>query len=221
MPALLDRLHRMSFRAVSLLPVAAHGRVLRRFFQWTHRVPDPWRYESEPYELARHETTVRHIPGRAYRRVLDVGCGEGAFTRRLAGALPGARCWGVDVSDRAIVRAATRGGTAGFAALDVLTETPEGVFDLVICAETLYYAGRGRRLRLLLSRLRSFMAPGGVLVLVHEWPEARRLYRYLDGDPSLRKVSEHPYDDPSRPYAVTVYEHVGSPAPEPAPEPAP
>ncbi|TLF71909.1 hypothetical protein FE391_18310, partial [Nonomuraea sp. KC401] len=105
----------------------------------------------------------------------------------------------------------------GFAALDVLTEAPDGVFDLVICAETLYYAGRGRRLRLVLSRLRSFMAPGAVLVLVHEWPEARRLYRHLDADPSLRKVGEHPYDDPARPYAVTVYEHVGTAARAPAP----
>ncbi|WP_344876280.1 alpha/beta hydrolase [Nonomuraea antimicrobica] len=209
MSGISDRLHRLFFGAVSLLPASVHGRLLRRFFEWVHHVPDPWRYDTEPYELDKYETTLRHLPRRAYRRVLDLGCSEGAFTRRLAGAYPEAECLGVDVSDRAVRRAAAKsGGTARFVALDFLNESPGGTFDLVICAETLYYAGRGERLRLVFERLRSLTVPGGVVVLVHEWPEARHLYRDLDENPSFRRVSEHPYEHPARSYAVTVYERV-------------
>uniref|UniRef100_UPI003F497307 alpha/beta hydrolase n=1 Tax=Nonomuraea bangladeshensis TaxID=404385 RepID=UPI003F497307 len=209
MSAVHARLHRMLFRLVSLLPASVQGCFLRRFFEWVHHVPDPWRYETEPYEIDKYEATLRHVPRRAYRRILDVGCSEGAFTRRLAEAYPGAECWGVDISDRAISRAAAKaGGPARFMTLDFLNMDPGGLFDLVICAETLYYAGRGERLRSVFSRFRSFMEPGAVLVLVHEWPEARRLYRHLDENPGFRKVSEHPYEHPVRPYGVTVYERV-------------
>ncbi|GAA2698208.1 alpha/beta hydrolase [Nonomuraea recticatena] len=209
MSDILDRLHRMFFRVVSLLPTSVQGRFLRHYFEWVHHLPDPWRYDTEPYEIDKYEMTLRHVPHRAYRRVLDVGCSEGAFTRRLARAYPGAECWGVDVSDRAVTRAAAKAaGAARFVALDFLNEDPDGTFDLVICAETLYYVGRDERLRLAYGRLRSFMAPGAVLVLVHEWPEARRLYRHLDDNPFFRRVSEHPYEHPVRSYAVTVYERV-------------
>ncbi|MEU4830943.1 alpha/beta hydrolase [Streptosporangium sp. NPDC023615] len=199
----------MLFRLVSLPPASVQGRFLRHYFQWVHRVSDPGRYDTGPNEIEKYERTLRHVPHRAYRRVLDVGCGEGAFTRRLAGAYPGAECRGMDISDRAVSRAATKAsGAVRFAALDLLNEDPGGTFDLVVCAEMLYCAGRGERLRSIFGRFRSFMEPGAVLVLVHEWPEARRLYRHLDEDPGFRKVSEHPYEHPARPYAVTVYERV-------------
>ncbi|RBQ16695.1 hypothetical protein DP939_28865 [Spongiactinospora rosea] len=209
MPDIHDRLHRTFFRAVSLLSARAQGRLLHLFFQWVHQAPDPWRYETEPYEIGKYEMTLRHIPDRPYRRALDVGCSEGAFTRRLARAFPQAECLGVDVSDHAISRAAAKAaGSARFAALDFLNEDPGGMFDLVVCAEMLYYVGRGERLRLVFERFRTFMAPGGVLVLVHEWPEARRLYRHLDESPGFRKMAEHPCEHPERSYAVTVYERV-------------
>ncbi|MFI0420803.1 class I SAM-dependent methyltransferase [Spongiactinospora sp. 9N601] len=204
-----DRLHRTFFRAASLFSARTQGRFLRGFFQWVHHVPDPWRYETEPYEIDKYEVTLRHIPHRAYLRALDVGCSEGAFTRRLARAYPEAECVGVDVSKQAVARATAKAaGTARFVALDFLNDDPGGIFDLVICAEMLYYVGRGERLRLIFERFRTFMAPGGLLVLVHEWPEARRLYRHLDESPSFRKVAEHPYEHPERSYAVTVYERV-------------
>lgn len=88
MPNVRVRLHRMVFRAVSLLSVSVQGRFLRRFFEWVHHVPDPWRYDTEPYEIDKYETTLRHVPRRAYRRVLDAGCSELRRTRRrgLGGA---------------------------------------------------------------------------------------------------------------------------------------
>nr|WP_246090247.1 AbfB domain-containing protein [Nonomuraea deserti] len=82
MPNVRVRLHRMVFRAVSLLSVSVQGRFLRRFFEWVHHVPDPWRYDTEPYEIDKYETTLRHVPRRAYRRVLDAGCSELRRTRR-------------------------------------------------------------------------------------------------------------------------------------------
>jgi len=72
-------------------------------------------------------------------RVLDAGCGDGAFARALAGH--GAQVTGVDVSHEAIKRA-RRGGTAGPLEFRVV---PEGValpfaedaFDVVWAGEVL------------------------------------------------------------------------------------
>ncbi|WP_283136539.1 class I SAM-dependent methyltransferase [Rhizohabitans arisaemae] len=210
-------LHRTFFRTVSLLSPAGQGRFLRSYFEWFHRNPDPWRYAVDPYEITKYEVTLKSVPERPYDRILDVGCSEGSFTHRVAGAYPEAEVLGVDVSARAVRRAsavpcATAGdrrvGKARFAALDFLNQEPGGTFDLVVCAETLYYVGRGARLRAASGRLRSFMNPGASLILVHEWPESRGLYRHFDRDPLLRKVDEHVEEHTVRPYAVTRYERL-------------
>ena len=61
--------------------------------------------ECEPYELARRRAFLRaHVePGQA---VLDVGCGDGAFTALLAGW--GAEPVGVEVAEEALRRARAR-----------------------------------------------------------------------------------------------------------------
>lgn len=206
MRTLPDRLHRTFFRTMSLLPAQGQGRFLQRYFDWFHRKPDPWRHSVDPYEAAKYEATLRSVGGGDFRRILDVGCSEGTFTLLAADTYPEADVVGVDVSERAVERAAARaGGRAAFAAVDFLNQDPGGRFDLVFCAETLYYVGREERLRLASERLRSFLSPRGTLVVTHPWPEARRLHRFLDGDPMLGKVGEHVDADHERPFAVSSY----------------
>ncbi|MEO3796795.1 alpha/beta hydrolase [Nonomuraea sp. B10E15] len=69
MPDVRARLHRMFFRAASLLPASVHGRFLRRFFEWMHHVPDPRRYDAEPVEIDTYEHPVRPYAVIAYARV--------------------------------------------------------------------------------------------------------------------------------------------------------
>ncbi|MFG1695269.1 class I SAM-dependent methyltransferase [Nonomuraea sp. NPDC049309] len=208
MPSLPDRLHRTFFRALSLLSPKGQGIVLRGYFEWRHRTPDPWRLASDDYEQHKYRVTLRHLPARPYRRIIEVGCAEGVFTGTLAAAYPDAEITGVDVSERALARARARvpdGGRIRFIQADLLTHRPEPRYDLVLCSETLYYLGRHDRLRRASRQLSALLAPDGVLVAVHPWPEADRLHRYLDVYGALTRLSEEVYPAPPRPFAVTVW----------------
>ncbi|MCK2219091.1 nodulation S family protein [Actinomadura sp. ATCC 31491] len=205
-PDLPEMMHRAFFRTVSLLSPGGQGRLLRRYFDWRHRVPDPWRLATDGYEQHKYLSTLRHLPPRPYRRIIEVGCAEGVFTSTLAAAYPEAEIVGVDVSGRALERARERVPDAGrvrFVQADLLTHRPAQRFDLVFCSETLYYLGRGDRLRAASARLRELLEPGGVLVAVHPWPEAARLHRHLDT--SLPRLGQEVYTATWRPFAVAVY----------------
>ena len=54
------------------------------------------------------DTANRMLGAAAPRSVLDMGCGEGYYTDRLARALPDAECAGLDISKDAIIRACRR-----------------------------------------------------------------------------------------------------------------
>lgn len=83
--------------------------------------------------------TTEHLLMRPVRRVLDVGCGEGAWRAPLLAARPGLRYVGVDPSEYAIGR---YGRTRGLQ-LGGIGDLPDlglrGRFDLVICADVLPY----------------------------------------------------------------------------------
>ncbi|MDA0636231.1 class I SAM-dependent methyltransferase [Nonomuraea sp. MCN248] len=204
-----DLLHRTAFRTLSLLGSRGQGALLRRYFDWWHRNPDPWRMGTDAYEQAKYAATLAQVPGGRYRRILEVGCSEGVFTGLLVDAYPEAEVTGLDISERALARAAERVAKAGdrttLLAADILTFTSEHRYDLVFCAETLYYLGRRDRLRLASAQLTRLLAPGGVLVLVHPWPEARRLHRFVHAGP-LTQVSEVVDGSGHRPFSVCVYE---------------
>lgn len=205
-----DALHRRLFGMMSALPGRASTGLLRGYFEWFHRRPDPWGHAVLDYEQRKYAATLDAVPPGDYRRILDVGCSEGTFTAQLAGRYPAAEIVGVDISARALERARRRLAAAGDAAvrfdvLDIVTHSPAGRFDLVFCAETLYYLGRGERSRLAAHRLGALLEPAGLLVLVHPWPEARALYAELDTHPALTRHTEEVVDDPTRPFAVTTY----------------
>ncbi len=206
----LDSVHRALFATLASTRLAWHSNVLRRYFDWWHRVPDPWNHAVDPEERRKYRVTLDQLPTGQYRRILDVGCSEGVLTRMVSQQYPGSEVLGVDIAERAIKRACrSSGGNLRFTCLDILARRPPGQFDLVLCSEILYYFGRGDRLQLVTERLRQAIRPGGQLILVHPWPEARRLYRYIDADPSLRLVGEHLERGVRRPYAVMQYERLG------------
>ncbi|MGX1755406.1 class I SAM-dependent methyltransferase [Streptomyces lydicus] len=244
MHRLLDRAHRALFAALSLLGLRGQGRVLHWYFDWWHRRPDPWGLAVDDYEQFKYATTLRQLPRRPYRRILDVGCSEGAFTHRLAAAFPQAEITGVDISERALARArafaAGRASVSGRAApasgsvrsprfvpspqfvrLNILAAPPKDRFDLVFCAELLYYLGRHRHLRRACAHLTRAVAPGGLLVLVHPWPESRRFCAYFEAVAGFRCVVEQVEADSFRPFAVSVYEAPGAARPGDVRSPGP
>ncbi|WP_113704593.1 class I SAM-dependent methyltransferase [Nonomuraea lactucae] len=208
-------MHRAFFRTISLLSQRGQGEVLRRYFDWWHRSPDPWRLGSDGYEQLKYATTLGQVPARPYERILEVGCSEGVFTRLLASAHPQAEIMGIDISHRALLRARDRvresDARTALVQADIVTFASGRPFDLVFCAETLYYVGRHDRLRRASARLTGVLAPGGVLVMVHPWPEAERLHRFVDSDRALSRIGQHVNAATHRPFSVAVYRHAGEP----------
>src|SRR5262249_4508070 len=54
------------------------------FFENLWRAGDTWELETSAYEQRRYDRLVEVIRDRRYPRVLEIGCGAGAFTGRLA-----------------------------------------------------------------------------------------------------------------------------------------
>ena len=96
--------------------------------------------------------------------VLDLGCGPGTLTARLAERWPGARVVGVDSSEAMLAEARGRAvpGRLELRHGDVRSFEPDGPVDVVVTNATLHWVPGHLEL---LGRFASFLAPGGVLAL--------------------------------------------------------
>ena len=115
---------------------------------------------------------------------VDLGCGTGAFTRRLGRF--GLDRWGVDISPRSIERAQRLDPEARYLTGDIReTGLPEGRFDIVTYSGVLHHCDLvDTRLRMLREGFR-LLRPGG------------RLFSY---DPSAHSPSMFLYRDPRSPF---------------------
>jgi SAM-dependent methyltransferase len=103
------------------------------------------------------------------QRVLDVGCGFGDTTQRIAGMVgPGGKAVGVDVSPRFIETAEREAADSKLANVrffvaDVQTDSLGGPYDIVFSRfGTMFFANPV----VALQNVRSSLAPGGRLVMV-------------------------------------------------------
>ncbi len=129
------------------------------------RSDDPWRFRSRWYERRKRAITLAVLPHDHYSRALEIGCSIGLLTDLLA-----SRCddlLAVDIAASAVERARERvGARATVRAQDVVTDFPEGEYDLVVLSEVGYYWGTSG-LRTVLDRIDASLAPGGVIVACH------------------------------------------------------
>lgn len=93
-------------------------------------------------------------------RVLDLGCGKGRFSRRIAGT--GAEVVGVDLSAAMLSRASGHGVVRARASATCLP-FPDAAFDAVVAIETLEHVGN---LALALDEIRRVIRPGGRAIVV-------------------------------------------------------
>lgn len=130
--------------------------------------PDPWGFETSPYEKAKYDHTLAALGGRRYRQALEIGCANGVLTQRLQGQCDGLLA--IDVSATALASARTRCSgqdNVRFAELRFPHQPPEhAAFDLIVLSEVAYYWDDAD-LTLAARRLLGLLAPGGDLVLVH------------------------------------------------------
>jgi SAM-dependent methyltransferase len=117
------------------------------------------------------EPWLKVAPG---TRVLDVGCGIGRWSRRLAAA--GAEVTGVDISPTMLAEAQRRAeaeGVAGrcrFVLSDLARLEVAGTFDLILGVTVLQHLLAPADLVAALARLVSRLSPGGRLVLLEAMP---------------------------------------------------
>jgi predicted TPR repeat methyltransferase len=136
---------------------------------------DPFGAELPQYRYQRrkYDSLLSMLPRRRYRRVLDIGCGLGSLTRKLA---PFAEhILGTDISAAAIQQAgklSTAHANIVYSQEDMLGATrQESAFDLIVLADTLYYIDplTETRLKSIVRNVSSKLAPGGLLLLVNHY----------------------------------------------------
>lgn len=170
------------------------------------RRPDPWGYQASSYELEKYRRTLEILPGMGYPRVLEVGCGEGVFTRMIEPL--GEAILGVDISAAAIERARARCADCpniAFQVADIVEDEIEGPFDLIFCAEVLYYLGGKKVLAKVRDKLTDLLSDGGQLVLVNPYPKALAVHRVFSAGHKLSLLRERLERDPRRPYAISLW----------------
>jgi 2-polyprenyl-6-hydroxyphenyl methylase/3-demethylubiquinone-9 3-methyltransferase len=133
-------------------------------------------------ELARYSIIAGYIQflfGRP--RILDVGCGEGLLSERLC---PNAYATylGIDLSAVAIEKAnqkkVAHESLRDFLVADVESFTTDGMFDVIVFNECLYYL---RAPAETLRRYETFLAPNGaIIVSMDESVETKKIWSQID-----------------------------------------
>ena len=129
--------------------------------------PDPWNFAASPYERAKYALTLNAMRKPRYRSGLEVGCSIGVLTRSLA-----PRCdavIAVDASSTPIVEARRRCADlpgVSFEQMFVPEQWPNGVFDLILLSEVVYYLSR-EDVGNLVARVTRSLAQDGSVILVH------------------------------------------------------
>jgi cyclopropane fatty-acyl-phospholipid synthase-like methyltransferase len=129
--------------------------------------PDPWKFAASPYERDKYTLTLNAMPKPRYRSALEVGCSIGVLTRSLA-----SRCdtlIAIDAAQTPLLEARRRCADlpgVRFEHMFVPDQWPDGVFELILLSEVVYYLSRDDVGRLAAKVINS-LPKGGSVILVH------------------------------------------------------
>lgn len=169
-------------------------------FYWLDK--DPFGAKDSKYEISKQNRLLELIARQEYRLSLDVGCGNGLLSRRIA-----AHCEhiiGIDFSSRAVQLAqqnCTGVPNMTLDVADIRNYESSQRFDLIICSEVLYYL-QGQALAAVVEKLHRISTPGARLALVGR-ADAKIVPQSLQ---QWFELVDHVDDrDWYRPYAVSIY----------------
>ncbi len=97
---------------------------------------DPWE-TKHPYNQKTFNQLIELIKIVPHDSILEVGCGQGGFTKLLTSVSKDVTA--IDVSENAITQAKERAKGAQFHVSSLENFYPKRHYDLVVCAEILYY----------------------------------------------------------------------------------
>jgi len=153
-------------------------------------------YHNRAIDVCQRLALRRWLRGAARGTVLDVGCGVGRWSRRLASR--GARVTGVDLSPTMLAEARRRTALEGltercrFLVGDVTDLDLAERFDTILCVTVLQHVVGETGLRRAVQSLRGHLSPGGRLVALEAAPsrpssrcdspvfQARPMAQYLE-----------------------------------------
>jgi len=117
------------------------------------------------------DTVKRWVP--APHNILEVGCGEGAITQRLARNYPDASILGIDITPRLgrLYEGRTEGVRFLQTTVQLLAAKQPNGFDMIVLADVLHHVPDSLRQEILDS-IRTLMAPGASFVF-KEWERNR------------------------------------------------
>lgn len=156
----------------------AIGRVMQSHYESVWEAGDAWSFETSDYEQQRYEFQIEMLAPRRYASTLEIGCGSGCLTRRLANISD--RVLAIDIASAAIERARAQAvETAGSGSIELRVANimdfdvaAEGPWDLVVFSETIYCLGWLYPMfdvALLAANLRDAMPAGGRLLLANTY----------------------------------------------------
>ncbi|WP_238559432.1 MULTISPECIES: class I SAM-dependent methyltransferase [Mycobacterium ulcerans group] len=135
--------------------------------QYQQAKTQPWRERIETYSF------LKHIGDVSGKKVLDVACGEGHFTRLLRRAGAG-QVVGLDISERmiALARAQEKQQPLGidYVVADARSTVAQQDYDVVVSAWLLVYAQNRAELAQMCRGLACRVKPGGRFVTVNTNP---------------------------------------------------
>jgi 2-polyprenyl-3-methyl-5-hydroxy-6-metoxy-1,4-benzoquinol methylase len=112
-------------------------------------------------------------------RILEVGCGEGAVTERLAQAYPNAGITAVDITPRLgrLYRGPTDRVEFRRCTVQEIAAREAGAYDLAVLSDVLHHVPREAR-QAILDSIRAAVAPGGALIF-KDWQKSRTPIHWL------------------------------------------
>jgi ubiquinone/menaquinone biosynthesis C-methylase UbiE len=147
-----------------VLPSQADQKLQQEFNQWAAAGRGD---AMEDHHSDITDQTLALMDFRPSDRVLDLGCGTGWASRRMARMVPQGEVVGIDVADEMLRRAEQ--ASSDFKNVRYVWGSaeqipgPENAFDKVLSVESFYYyANQGKAL----DELRRVMAPGGRLFIL-------------------------------------------------------
>jgi len=138
---------------------------------------DPWNFETSQYEQDRLNLLLEVVAQYPHESILEIGCAEGLFTDMLK-EISG-RVVAIDVSRTAIARAQKRSPTPQYMVASLEEFKADEKFDMVICAETLYY------IKDIPGAINQLTALGRCCVVSYLERESKRLDAYFQQMPSV------------------------------------
>jgi SAM-dependent methyltransferase len=170
----------------------------RRYFDEMYASdPDPWGFETSPYERRKYALTMASLPKPRYRSVFEPGCSVGVLTEMLAARSD--RLLATDVVPAALERAHSRLAAMAHVTIEPLAipkEWPPGQFDLIMLSEIAYYFSEADLGRVVALVVRA-TAPGAHVVGVHWRGETNyplsgdRTHALIDGWAQLENLVHH------------------------------